>query len=260
MTAVIVGVLSSVAGAPEPVQAALVATSAGIPAAVAYHRQKMRIDPQEDIARIRNGELKRPIGLVVTLFTLAIMLADSIVGAVIGFIFGAAISGDPERAESAAALGTTLSIIGLLAMSAAAFAIASHASHYLGEKPYMWAGMAFAVNFIIRAIVITLLGVPLGPFFLLFYGAILAAMFAGIKYGQRTHQQFLMRKLARMQQHAGMQPPNHASTSGLGIFQPPTPNASAQSASAQSNATQRDRRSSTTGHAPPPNPAERRIN
>src|SRR6476620_779698 len=76
--AVIFGVVAAALNAPDSVQTAVVATAAGLPSVVGYRLAGKRRDKGEDLARLRHGQLDRPVVLVGVILAAAIFVAVSI--------------------------------------------------------------------------------------------------------------------------------------------------------------------------------------
>src|SRR5258708_29332190 len=74
--AVAVGLLCTLIEAPPPVTGTLVAGATGLPAAIEYSVRGRQRNTRDDIARIRQGELRRPVGLVVVMLAAALFLIE----------------------------------------------------------------------------------------------------------------------------------------------------------------------------------------
>ena len=196
-----VGLLTSWVNAPTVVQGTVTAGAAGLPAAIEYGIQSRRRDTREDVARIQQGELRRPISLVVAMFAAALFLVDMTFSAAAApFI----VSGF-ERGDRIDGTIIMLGIFGWFFVGGSAFFISSYASHYLGKKPYLWTAVSVGCAFVFRALlVLVALGVLLPELFALFviYLWYLGACLAGTWYGRRHHEKFLEKKLVRMQRKA----------------------------------------------------------
>ena len=214
----VIGLVCAALNAPELVQGTVTAGAAGLPAAIEYGIQSRRRDTREDMARIQQGELRRPIGLVVAMFAAALFLVD------VTFSAAAApfIVNGIERSDRIDGTIIMLGIFGWFFVGGSAFVISSYASHYLGKKPYLWTAVSVGCAFVFRALlVLVALGVLIPELFALFviYLWYLGACLAGTWYSRRHHAKFLEKKLVRMQRKAS--PAAAASTD------PPPSNATA---------------------------------
>jgi hypothetical protein len=198
--AIAVGLLCTLIEAPPPVAGALVAGATGLPAAIEYSLRGRHRNTTDDIARIRQGELRRPVGLVVVMLIAALFLI--------------------EMAVSVAPAIPGLNYEGFVFFSgciaaAIAFFPSSYASHYLGNHPYRWTVVAVTAVFIGQLLFEFLMAqvfVPsegMSAAFLLwsslyfpYYVMVLAGSLAGAWYGRRHHDEFLSRKLVRLEQNA----------------------------------------------------------
>jgi Short C-terminal domain len=182
--AVLVALVCTQLQAPPWVTGPLTAGAGALPAAIEYSRQGRRRNVTDDILRIRQGELRRPVGLVVVMLTPALLLA--------------------------AEFGAPGSLV--------AFFSASYASHYLGKHPYRWTVVAAGMAYIIYTIVEATLGIgkSLNGWLLVLDFAypltMLIASLAGTWYGRRHHDQFLAKKLARLERKAAKQAAKRQST------------------------------------------------
>jgi hypothetical protein len=219
-------------GLPDPLPGVLTASAATLPAAVAYHRQSRRRNPGEDIALLQRGELRRPIGLVVTIFVAAVLAVDSIVG-VVGGLFATAANQGPS---------IVLMLVFVVLGAAADFFIASYASHYLGRNPYWWIAAGVGIVFVIRMFVIVILLAIYGPVVdfgvvfgltLLNHLIYLGGCLFGTWYGTQNRQRFFATKIYRAQQKLSWEP-----------LPPPPIQTFAQTAA---------------NTLPPPNPRDRRL-
>ena len=101
-------------------------------------------------------------------------------------------------------------------MSSLRVLASSYASHYLGTKPYLWTAVAVGAIFVLRVVLLLVeyrvtpagdrsvladYGVMPRVLLRLFiaYLIYLGACLAGVWYGTRHHDEFLAKKLARMQ-------------------------------------------------------------
>jgi hypothetical protein len=211
-TVLALGLLFTAIDLPTPVQASMLAIAVGLPAAIAYRWQSRHRDKTEDAARIAKGELRRPIGLVVSILIAALFLAMTAAFGIVGTI-------------SAIQRGIRAPLVYLLIVGPLGFVVASYASHYLGKHPYRWTVVAAAIPCLVFVAIATLsdalkkgvlytaifLVLLLAAFCLPFIGASLG----GAWYGRRHQAKFLAKKLERMRRKASraaaMQQPPPAS-------------------------------------------------
>jgi hypothetical protein len=190
--AVLVGSVCAGLHAPPQVTGPLTAGAIYLPAAIEYSLKGRRRNVTADISRIRQGELRRPVALVLVMLVAALFLAE-----VIALTFD---NGYPWiRALVAAPL---------------AFFISWYASHYLGNHPYRWTVVAVGALFIIYlAFTIYLISsfeTDRGWAWHVFpnfahSSIVLNASLAGTWCGRRHHDKFLARKLARLERKAAKQ-------------------------------------------------------
>jgi hypothetical protein len=209
--AVVVGLLCTLIEAPPPVTGTLVAGATGLPAAIEYSVRGRQRNTTDDIARIRQGELRRPVGLVVVMLAAALFLI--------------------EMAVSVSPVIPGLNYEGFVFFSgciaaAIAFFPSSYASHYLGNHPYRWTVVAVTAvfigqllfEFLMAQIFVPSEGMSAAfalwlPLYFPYYVMVLAGSLAGAWYGRRHHDEFLARKLARLEQKAsGAAAPEQPST------------------------------------------------
>jgi hypothetical protein len=206
VTVVVLGfVFSLVPGVSPQAQGSALAIAAGLPATIAYAWQGRRRDTTDDAALIRQGQLRRPIALVVVMFA-ATLFAFEQIGMFSGHGFGL--------------LGLSLAF--LLAM-VADFFIASYASHFLGEHSYRWTAVAVVCAYVAQLLLLlsasryvksygNLLKIYGNPYWQgearlgtshvvlgLGYLATLGVCLAGAWYGRLHHEKFLAKKLVRME-------------------------------------------------------------
>ena len=210
VSVVVVGLLCNATGAPTVVQATATASAIGLPAAIEYSIQARRRDKIKDASRIRQGDLRRPIGLVVAMFAATFAVVLFLIDTIIGKIFWSALEDKYAISHSTAIV---LTIFAVLIVGVVGFFISSYASHYLGKKPYLWTAVTVGSVYVFRALYLFavvfpkygvggVLDVPMlfrlsvAP--LIYLGACLA----GVWYGRRHHDEFLAKKLARMQRKA----------------------------------------------------------
>jgi Short C-terminal domain len=176
----------------------LVSGAGALPAAIEYRLLGRRRNVTDEISRIRRGELRRPVGLVVVMLAAALFLAEVMADVAVG-----------ARALAASLPGVTLVALTGLIAAAFAFFISWYASHYLGKHPYRWTVAAVGGVFII------IVAANLGSFgagwrFVLYLSSVtfahsslvLNASLAGVWCGRGRHDKFLAKKLARLERKA----------------------------------------------------------
>jgi Short C-terminal domain len=176
----------------------LVSGAGALPAAIEYRLLGRRRNVTDEISRIRQGELRRPVGLVVVMLAAALFLAEVMADAAVG-----------ARALATSLPGVTLVALTGLIAAALAFFISWYASHYLGKHPYRWTVVAVGGVFII------IVAANLGSFgagwrFVLYLSSVtfahsslvLNASLAGVWCGRGRHDKFLAKKLARLERKA----------------------------------------------------------
>lgn len=215
--AVALGFLLSAVHAPDAVQSSALAIAVGLPAAIAYQRQARRRDTTEDAARIGKGELRRPIGLVVAMFGVALFLAYQLLATIVGLIAMQFRLENLSQTIDNRPLLFLVFGVDLLLVGAAFFAISSYASHYLGKDPYLWTLAAGGWGYALSAatnLVGTVLAGEFDSFAKLFgaftgayivWAPCLGASLAGTWHGRRHHDKFLAAKLVRMERKAAQQ-------------------------------------------------------
>jgi hypothetical protein len=200
-------------GVSDPLTGTLTAGAASLPAAAAYSLQGRRRNVTDEIWRLRQGELRRPITPVVVMLTAALFVAEVIANDVVKRKLG-------QPYSIIEAIGPRLSFwyeidyifIGLIA-GALAFFISWYASHYLGKHPYRWTVVAVGVVFIL----IEAVGVANRDYYptwrnyhflsdaFAYNLMVLNASVAGAWCGRRRHDKFLAKKLARLERKAAKQ-------------------------------------------------------
>jgi hypothetical protein len=176
----------------------LVSGAGALPAAIEYRLLGRRRNVTDEISRIRHGELRRPVGLVVVMLAAALFVAEVMANAAVG-----------ARALASSLPSVTLVALTGLIAAALAFFIAWYASHYLGKHPYRWTVVAVGGVFII------ITAANLGSFgagwrFVLYLSSVtfahsslmLNASLAGVWCGRHRHDKFLAKKLARLERKA----------------------------------------------------------
>jgi hypothetical protein len=214
---VVAGSLCAWAGLEPHVTSSVTAFAGALPAAIALHMKGRRRDINRDTARVRDGDLRRPVGLVVVLLAAAVLLLDTAVGAMAGGIQGRI--GDLIRAgivetSTAQVVASLLTSFLFMLLGICLFLVASYASHYLGKYPYLWTAGAVGCALVVRVLAVRVswesmlksaMGVSIGMFLLgtiVFYLGVLVVCMAGAWFGRRHHDEFLATKLARMERKA----------------------------------------------------------
>jgi Short C-terminal domain len=194
--AVVCGVVCAQLKVLPGVTGTLVSGAGAVPAAIEYRLLGRRRNATDEISRIRQGELRRPVGLVVVMLAAALFLAE-----VMADVGARALAPSLPRV-------TLVALTGLIA-AALAFFISRYASHYLGKHPYRWTVVAVGGVFIIIEVA------NLGSFgagwgFVLYLSSVtfahsslvLNASLAGVWCGRGRHDKFLAKKLARLERKA----------------------------------------------------------
>ncbi|MEV3902157.1 SHOCT domain-containing protein [Mycobacterium sp. NPDC050551] len=188
--AVAAGVLCARAQIPADITATLVAGAGGLPAAIEYSLRSRRRNTAEDIARLKRGELRRPVWLVTIMLSAALLLSYA---AVMLFLPIPALRGL-----------RSIVILSGAESSLLAMPIAWYASHYLGQHPYRWTALACCIT--VSPFVATLLVPPdidgLVHFMLPHLGFLLGSTFVGVLVGRYRHAGFVAWKLKRAERSA----------------------------------------------------------
>jgi len=215
VSVVLVGFVCDVVGAPYVVQYAATAGAIGLPAAIEYSVKARRRNKAADESALRQGELRRPTGLVVAMFAAALVVLF-LIDTIIGRTFVVALTEGNGISRNAA---IAMAIVGAAIVGVCGFFASSYASHYLGNKPYLWTAVTVGVVFVLRALlalveyritpaggraILAEYGVMPALLIRLFVanGIYLGACLAGTWYGRRHHDEFLAKKLARAQREA----------------------------------------------------------
>ena len=200
------GILVAVVNAPMPVQTAVVALAGGLPSAIGYHVASRRRDKSIDVARLQQGHLDRPIGLVVIMLAAALFLLDTIGGA-IAVIAGnvvALVTGLHSKLVIAA-FGISL----LLVVLPVTFLISAYASHYFGDHPYLWTSVAVTLVVVFRFLtnwLVSTLTRQMVPGIVVVSLIYLAVALGGVWFGRRRHDRFLASMMARVQRRLSSSP------------------------------------------------------
>jgi hypothetical protein len=217
VAAIIAGYVCSWAGFSQSTTTSVTALALGIPAAVKVRTDSRRGDSTADIARIRQGDLGPPAGLVVVLVAAVIVVLDTAWAEGAGGTLDVAhhvVSARKIETTAASSLMTTLVITESMIMGVSYVLLATYASHYLARRPFLWTATAVGVAFAVRQLVVLAFGPSLTTDLsaatgitladllanvTLIYLAILCACLAGAWLGTRDHDPFLTRKLARIE-------------------------------------------------------------
>jgi Short C-terminal domain len=227
--AMVLGYITNAIGAPPAVQGTVAAAAVGIPAATEYSLQSKRRDPAEDAELIRQGELRRPIPLIVAMSTAVLLLVDVMAFVLTVWLFATLV---PEPTSVAV---LWMFVTQVLIVLSAEFFVASYVSHYLGKRPLLWIAITVGVVVVIEALLLlaglvvavtqerewlmygpahvtreelnggwALLGVLRVIFVIaLFHLLLLGVCLAGVWYGRRfRYAKFLKRKLTRVERRA----------------------------------------------------------
>ena len=202
--AVAVGLICSFLAVSADVAGALVSATGAIPAGIGLYRSRKRRDPSADLRRLRQGELRRPVALVVVLLAVSLLAWDSLVGAIIG--------------SAAAVTGwVMLSWLGILLTYVGAFVLALYAGHYLGSNPYALGSIAVVGMLVARVAILmaTLEALGLGDqtayylAWMLLHIGTWAAVLLGISVSRRRQERFIAEKAAKLE--STMTPPSQPS-------------------------------------------------
>jgi hypothetical protein len=214
----LVGSLCSFAGFSQSITASVTALALTLPAAIELQIGRRRRDKKLDAARIRSGELRRPVGLVVLLFAGAIVLIDTAIGFILGATHDAARdlvdAGKIDMGTAGTLLGPLLVFVTMLG-GISFFLLGSYTSHYLAKRPFLWTAAAMCCALAVRELVVvgfaesgnalrsvmSKLGGSLTSLMLaevFGYFGVLIICVIGVWSGGRHHKEFLARKLARM--------------------------------------------------------------
>jgi hypothetical protein len=195
------------------------ALAIGLPAAVELQIKRRRRDTNVDIARIQRGELHRPVGLVVMLLAAAILLLDTAlgyIGAGIPSVLQRLVSAGKIETSTATVVGASLLTIIPIILGMCLFLVASYASHYFLKRPYLWTAIAVGCALAVRELVVLWVGSTSDTFKSFFQeafgslaGLLVAVVLINLGYlficmvgawlGRRYHDEFLAKKLARME-------------------------------------------------------------
>lgn len=215
----VAGYLCKLAGFPPEATTGVIAVTGSVPAAVELRIKSRRRDTNIDIARIQRGELRRPVGLVVMLLAAAIVLLDTALGAMttgIPSVLNLLMNAGKIEIGTAKVVVSFAGVLPIIA-GMCLFLIASYASHYFDKRPYLWTATAVGCALAIRELVLfgfrstsaakiliemygSLAGLLLAA--VLIYLGFLFICMVGVWLGRRYHDEFLAKKLARMEGNA----------------------------------------------------------
>ena len=151
--ALIVGVTCSALNANPNVTSALTAGVAAVPAAVAYNLQRRRSATAAATGGAAPGSQADPAGrsvaLIVVLYASALLLVDSVIGAI---SFSLAFS-----AATLAAYQTILLVFAAISLAACGFVTVAFVPRF-GAHPYRWTAIGTGVTFVARAVIVLLSG------------------------------------------------------------------------------------------------------
>lgn len=228
--AVVAGTICSLAKFSQPVTTSVLAFAAALPAAIDLQIKNRQRDASVDTARIRDGELRRPVGLVVMLLAAAILLIDSVAGGILGG-FNDLVATSKIDINVARVVSPIFTSLPIMLLGLGYFLGSSYASHYLAKHPYGWTTAAVGCALVGRElavfalsdsgglkVVINEVGGSLTRFLLIevaAYLCILVVCMTGVWFGVRRHDEFLAKKLARVERKiplAAAARPTQAST------------------------------------------------
>ena len=214
---VVAGLVCYAVKVPPYVQAPVMGGVVGLPAAIDYSLQSRRRDPAEDAARIRRGDLNRPVGLVVTMMAAALILAISL-GWALGVLVLVVTTGGTGLVVKEDLSVQQIAVLApiILVPCALAFFIGRYASHYLGKHPYRWTFVAFGCAFVYEALWGLFAAVegqqPAGQnlpaLFANFIAIVMVSVIylwvclLGTAFGRLHHDKFLANKLVRVERQA----------------------------------------------------------
>jgi hypothetical protein len=189
---------------------AVITAALGLPPAIEAGLRKRRRDPAQDAARIRRGELRRPVPLVTALLAIAIGLAMSIWWGV-WYVIKVT---QPRWSHSHAFIYSILVAMFFIG-PVVVFLIGRYASHYLGKHPYRLTLVAFGCAFLYWWALVAIIRfsrsrledwreflvhvtVPIAILGIGYLGACLA----GAWFGRRHQERFLAKELKRVEARA----------------------------------------------------------
>jgi hypothetical protein len=127
------------------------------PNGVALLRRRRRTGRDQEFAAMTHGDLARPPLLVVGFLAPALLLVDSIFGAVVGAIVAitiAATNGDASKASDA--FGVVSLVFALPLTLLATYLLAQRAAHFLASRTMLWLAAAIALYAAMRLAVISM--------------------------------------------------------------------------------------------------------
>lgn len=207
----------------ETVASMFAASAAGVPAAVEYRLQSKRRDPNAEAARLQQGELRRPVPLLVVMFVAAVFILDSVIGAFVGGVYGAL--GAMGVDIGVGGVFVWLLIIAIWSLLSAV--VAGSIANYLGAHPYLWITVGMVIAAAIRILILLSMrfwgGYDVDPtdaaVAMLGYVACFAVSLVGVRIGLRYRARFIARELRRVQRKQ----PHASAAPSYTLLPPPNP-------------------------------------
>jgi hypothetical protein len=225
------GYVCSWAGLSQSTTTSVMGLAIGVPAAVELRMKSRRRNMDADIARIQRGELRRPVGLVVMLLAAAIVLLDSgfaLLLTEVSSLINHVASSAKIEVSTANVLVAPMAGIFMAIFGMCLFLSSSYASHYFGNRPYLWTAAAVGCALAVREVVVVMVvrgsksGSQVQNFARTAYGSvagilaaevvaslgILVVCMVGAWLGRRYHDGFLAKKLAHVEGKAAREAAN----------------------------------------------------
>jgi hypothetical protein len=218
------------AGVSQETTTGVLALAGAAPPAVGLRIKSRRRDQNVDIARIQRGELRRPVGLVVMLLAAVILLLDSAFGSMmsgISSVLQHLVSAGKIEMGTARVLAPVVGVLPVI-LGMCVFIVASYASHYFAKRAYLWTAAAVGCASAGRELVLLAFSSsgPVKSFVTDTYGSLgrllaatvvsnlgfLVICLVGVWLGRRYHDEFLAKKLARMERTAAREAAKQQST------------------------------------------------
>jgi hypothetical protein len=137
------------------------AAAFGVPPVLALQWHRMRKGQRQELVELGHGSLGRPPLLVVGLLAAAMVLVDSLFGAIAGAA-GAVLAGADADADTIARYSGILSLFGAVpAFLVCAYFLARRATYYLARMAALWIAVAIIVMIGIRFIIIAVFAASL---------------------------------------------------------------------------------------------------
>jgi hypothetical protein len=158
-----------------------------LPAAIKANVKKQQLTSQQEVAALEGGHMGRPLGLVLSLFIGAIIILDSVGG----YLAISLAVDSPRNAETIIYTGTAI-------LAVVVFLIASYASHYMGDEPYLWTAVGIGGVVVVRLAILGLFDLLVDPWIqgvIVGHLIYLVAALAGTWYGRQNHDKFIAARL-----------------------------------------------------------------